>query len=159
MADKVVPFLWYNEHAEAAAEFYCGLIPDSRITRVTRMPADSPSGPAGSVVVVDFVLAGRAFVAMTAGGADGFNHAVSLVLRCESQAEVDRLWEGLLAGGGQPQACGWLRDRYGLCWQIVPTVMFEMMASPDRAAARRASEAMMTMVKFDIANLEAAFRG
>lgn len=158
MADLVVPFLWYSEHAEEAARFYCGLIPDSKIQRISTMPADSPSGPPGSVVVVDFVLAGREFSAMTAGPLDPFNHAVSFVINCDTQAEVDRYWNALLEGGSAEQ-CGWLRDRYGLCWQIVPRVLNEMMASPDRAAAKRAAEAMMKMVKLDIAKLEAAFRG
>ena len=159
MADKIVPFLWYSEHAEEAARFYCSLIPNSRMGRVVSMPAESPSGPPGSVVVVDFTLAGRDFTAMKAGPLDAFNHSVSFVINCDDQAEIDRLWDGLLSGGGQPEQCGWLRDRYGLCWQIVPTVMQEMMASTDRAAAKRATEAMMKMVKFDIAKLEAAFRG
>ena len=159
MADKIVPFLWYSEHAEEAARFYSELIPGSSVQRVTSMPADSPSGPAGSVKVVEFTLAGREFTAMTAGPLDPFNHSVSFVINCETQAEIDTYWDGLLAGGGTPEQCGWLRDRYGLCWQIVPTVMAEMMASPDRAASRRAADAMMKMVKFDIAQLEAAFRG
>jgi predicted 3-demethylubiquinone-9 3-methyltransferase (glyoxalase superfamily) len=159
MADKIVPFLWYSEHAEEAARFYCSLIPDSRLGRVVSMPAESPSGPPGSVVVVDFTLAGRNFTAMTAGPMDPFNHSVSFVINCDDQAEIDRLWNGLLSGGGQPEQCGWLRDRYGLCWQIVPSVLREMMASTDRAAAKRATEAMLKMVKLDIAALEAAFRG
>ena len=157
--DKVVPFLWYSEHAEEAATFYAGLIPDSRVVRVTAMPAESPSGPAGSVKVVEFVLAGRDVFAMKAGPLDPFNQSVSFVFHYDSQDEIDRYWDGLLAGGGREEECGWLRDRYGLAWQIVPRRMFEMMASPDRAAARRASEAMMTMRKFDLARLEAAFRG
>jgi predicted 3-demethylubiquinone-9 3-methyltransferase (glyoxalase superfamily) len=159
MADMIVPFLWYSEHAEEAANFYCGLIPDSKIQRIARLAADSPSGPPGSVVVVEFTLAGRDFCAMTAGPLDPFNHAVSFVINCDTQAEIDKYWDGLLEGGGKPEQCGWLRDRYGLCWQIVPRVLNEMNASPDRAAARRAAEAMMKMVKLDIAKLEAAFRG
>jgi len=159
MAEKIVPFLWYSEHAEEAARFYCGLIPDSKILRVSTMPADSPSGPPGSVVVVEFLLAGREFQAMRAGPLEAFNHAVSFMIHCDTQQEIDRLWDGLLQGGGQAEQCGWLRDRYGLCWQIVPRVLADMMASPDRAAGRRAAEAMMKMVKLDIAQLEAAFRG
>lgn len=159
MPEKIVPFLWYSESAEEAARFYCGLIPDSRILRVSSLNADSPSGPAGSVKVVEFVLAGREFQAMTAGPLDPFNHAVSFMIHCDTQAEIDRLWDGLMADGGRPEQCGWLRDRYGLCWQIVPRQMAEWNASPDRAAARRVAEAMMQMVKLDIAKLEAAFRG
>jgi predicted 3-demethylubiquinone-9 3-methyltransferase (glyoxalase superfamily) len=109
--------------------------------------------------VVEFLLSGQPFVAMSASGQEPFNHAVSFVVNCESQAEVDRYWDGLLQGGGAPEACGWLRDRYGVAWQIVPTVMFQMMADPDTAKAKRAADAMMKMVKFDIATLQAAYAG
>ena len=156
---KITPFLWYAKEAEEAAAFYAATFPDSRVVRVTTMQSDSPSGPPGSVKVVEFVLFGRSFTAMSAGPLDPFNHAVSFVVSCDDQAEVDRYWNALLANGGAPEQCGWLKDRYGLSWQIVPKVMFEMMADPDRAKSKRASDAMMTMVKFDIAKLEAAYRG
>ena len=156
---KITPFLWYAKEAEEAAAFYAATFPDSRVVRVTTMQSDSPSGPPGSVKVVEFVLFGQSFTAMSAGPLDPFNHAVSFVVSCDDQAEVDRYWNALLANGGVPEQCGWLKDRYGLSWQIVPKVMFEMMADPDRAKSRRASDAMMTMVKFDIAKLEAAYRG
>ena len=159
MAEKIIPFLWYSEHAEEAAKFYCSLIPDSKILRISSLAAESPSGPPGSVKVVEFLLAGREFQAMTAGPLDPFNHAVSFMINCDTQAEIDRLWDGLMIGGGKPEQCGWLRDRYGLCWQIVPRQMAEWSASPDRAAAKRVAEAMMKMVKLDMAQLEAAFRG
>ena len=156
---KITPFLWYTKDAEEAASFYASVFPDSRVTHVTPMPSDSPSGPPGSVKVVDFVLCGQAFSAMTAGDApDAFNHAISLFVRCEDQAEIDRYWNALIEGGA-PEQCGWLKDRYGLRWQIVPTVLMNMMADPDRAKAKRATDAMMKMVKFDIAALEAAFEG
>ena len=156
---KITPFLWYDSRAEEAAAFYATIFPDSRIDSVTAMPSESPSGPAGSVKVVDFVLCGQRFSAMTAANPPGtFNHAISMVVRCEDQAEVDRYWNALLEGG-EPQQCGWLKDRYGLYWQIVPTVMFEMMADPDRAKATRATDAMMTMVKYDVAVLQKAFEG
>ena len=155
---KITPFLWYAKDAEEAAAFYASIFPDSRVTRVTAMQSESPSGPPGSVKVVDFVLFGQPFVAMTAGPLDPFNHAVSFVVNCKDQAEVDRYWNALLQGGSA-EACGWLKDRYGLSWQIVPTVLFEMMASPDRAKSKRASDAMMKMVKLDIAALQAAFDG
>jgi len=155
---KITPFLWYAKDAEEAAAFYASIFPDSRVTRVTAMQSESPSGPPGSVKVVDFVLFGQPFVAMTAGPLDPFNHAVSFVVNCKDQAEVDRYWNALLQGGS-PEACGWLKDRYGLSWQIVPTVLFEMMASPDKAKSKRASDAMMKMVKLDIAALQAAFDG
>jgi len=156
---KITPFLWYAKEAEEAAAFYAATFPDSRVVRVTTMQSDSPSGPPGSVKVVAFVLFGQSFTAMSAGPLDPFNHAVSFVVSCDDQAEVDRYWNALLANGGAPEQCGWLKDRYGLSWQIVPKVMFEMMADPDRAKSKRASDAMMTMVKFDIAKLEAAYRG
>ena len=156
---KITPFLWYAKEAEEAAAFYAATFPDSRVVRVTTMQSDSPSGPPGSVKVVEFVLFGQAFTAMSAGPLDPFNHAISFVVSCDDQAEVDRYWNALLANGGVPEQCGWLKDRYGLSWQIVPKVMFEMMADPDRAKSKRASDAMMTMVKFDIAKLEAAYRG
>ena len=156
---KITPFLWYAKEAEEAAAFYAATFPESRVVRVTTMQSDSPSGPPGSVKVVEFVLFGQSFTAMSAGPLDPFNHAVSFVVSCDDQAEVDRYWNALLANGGAPEQCGWLKDRYGLSWQIVPKVMFEMMADPDRAKSKRASDAMMTMVKFDIAKLEAAYRG
>lgn len=155
---RITPFLWYAKEAEEAAAFYVSIFPDSRINRVVSMPSESPSGPPGSVKIVDFVLFGQEFVAMTAGPLDPFNHAVSFVVNCKDQAEIDRYWEALL-DGGTPEQCGWLRDRYGLSWQIVPTVLGEMMAERDPAKAKRASDAMMKMVKIDIAALQKAFAG
>lgn len=156
---KITPFLWYAKEAEEAARFYTAIFPDSRITRVTALPSESPSGPPGSVKVVEFELFGQPFMAMSAGPLDPFNHAISLLVTCEDQAEIDRYWDGLLAGGGKPEECGWLRDRYGLAWQIVPAGFGEMMADPDRARAKRVTDAMLKMVKFDIAALEAAYTG
>ena len=155
---KITPFLWYSREAEEAARFYASVFPDSRVKRVTTLPSESPSGPPGSVKIVEFVLFGQDFVAMSAGPLDPFNHAVSFVVDCEDQRELDRYWNALL-DGGTPEQCGWLKDRYGLSWQIVPAVLGRMMADPDRAKAKRASDAMMTMVKIDIAALEAAFTG
>jgi len=154
---KITPFLWYSTQAEEAAAFYASIFPNSRITRVVTLPSESPSGPPGSVKVVDFVLFGQPFVAMTAGPLDPFNHAVSFVVNCENQTEIDRYWNALLDGGSAEQ-CGWLKDRFGLSWQIVPTALGDMMANPDRAKAKRAADAMLKMVKLDIAGLEAAFR-
>lgn len=156
---KIVPHLWYAKEAEEAARFYARIFPDSRLDRVTPLQADSPSGPAGSVDVVEFTLFGQAFMAISAGPHHSFNDAVSFIVNCDSQAEIDRYWNAILENGGQPQACGWIIDRYGLRWQIVPTVLGEMMADPDRGKARRAAEAMLQQVKFDIAKLEAAYRG
>jgi predicted 3-demethylubiquinone-9 3-methyltransferase (glyoxalase superfamily) len=155
---KITPHLWYVKEAEEAARFYASIFPDSRVDRVTPLPTDSPSGPAGSVAVVEFTLFGQAFMAMSAGPLDPFNHAVSFMVHCEDQAEVDRYWNALLEGG-TPEQCGWLRDKYGVCWQIVPTVLLEMMSASDRDRARRAADAMMKMVKLDIAGLQAAFDG
>ncbi|HWH84433.1 MAG TPA: VOC family protein [Burkholderiaceae bacterium] len=155
---KITPFLWYSNQAEEAARFYASVFPDSRVERVTAMQSDSPSGPPGSVKVVDFVLFGQKFCAMSAAGNEPFNHAASFVVNCETQAEIDRYWNALLEGGA-PEACGWLKDRFGFSWQIVPTLMFELMADPDKARSKRASDAMMKMVKFDIAALKKAAAG
>jgi predicted 3-demethylubiquinone-9 3-methyltransferase (glyoxalase superfamily) len=155
---KITPFLWYATQAEEAAAFYASIFPDSRVERVVTLPSESPSGPPGSVKVVDFVLFGQRFAAMTAGPLDPFNHAVSFVVNCENQAEIDRYWNALL-DGGTPEQCGWLKDRFGLSWQIVPTVLGDIMADPDRAKAKRAADAMLKMVKIDIATLQAAYTG
>jgi predicted 3-demethylubiquinone-9 3-methyltransferase (glyoxalase superfamily) len=156
---KITPFLWYAKEAEEAAALYTSLFPDSRITKVTPLASESPSGPPGSVKIVEFELFGQAFVAMSAGPMDPFNHAVSFVVNCADQAELDRYWDGLLQGGGTPEQCGWLRDRYGVAWQIVPAAMGELMSDPDRAKARRVADAMMKMVKIDIGALQAAHDG
>jgi predicted 3-demethylubiquinone-9 3-methyltransferase (glyoxalase superfamily) len=156
---KIFPFLWYAKEAEEAAKFYASLFPDSRVDRVTAMQSESPSGPPGSVKVVDFTLFGQRFQAMSAGPHHEFNDAISMVVLCEDQAELDRYWNALLEGGGKPQACGWLIDRFGVRWQIVPAVMEEMMADKDAAKSKRATDAMLKMVKLDIATLTKAYRG
>lgn len=155
---KIYTHLWYAKDAEEAARFYASIFPDSHVDLVWALPSDSPSGPAGSVVVVDFTLFGQRFQAMTAGPHHDFNDAISLVVECENQAELDRYWDALLAGGGQPQACGWLIDRYGLRWQIVPTAMDAMMRDGDAARVKQVTDAMLRMVKLDIAALERAYR-
>lgn len=155
---NIVPHLWFPDRVEEAARFYVSIFPDSRVDRVTTAPADSPSGPAGSVVIVEFTLRGQPFQAIAAGPLEPFNHAVSFVVRCDTQADVDRYWNALLEGG-TPEQCGWLKDRYGLSWQIVPTILEEMIADPDRAKAKRAMEAMLTMVKLDVAALQRAYDG
>jgi predicted 3-demethylubiquinone-9 3-methyltransferase (glyoxalase superfamily) len=156
---KIIPHLWYVREAEEAARFYASVFPDSRVDRVTALPAESPSGPAGSVVVVELTLCGQAFMSISAGPHHAFNDAVSFLVNCDSQAELDRYWHALLESGGKPQACGWIIDRYGLRWQIVPTVLGEMMVDDDKEKARRVAEEMLRQVKFDIAKLEAAFDG
>ena len=153
---KITPFLWYAKEAEEAAAFYASLFPDSRVVRVVTMPSESPSGPPGSVKVVDFVLCGQQFSAMTAGPLDPFNHAISFVVNCDDQAEIDKYWNALLEHGGCAEACGWLRDRYGVSWQIVPKMLADMMNEPDRAKAKRVTDAMLQMVKIDVAGLKAA---
>ena len=155
---KIIPHLWYAREAEEAARFYASVFPDTRVDRVTTLPADTPSGPPGSVKIVEFTLLGQPFVAFSAGPLDPFNHAVSFLVSCDSQDEIDRYWNALL-DGGTPEQCGWLKDRYGLRWQIAPRVLSEMINDPDRAKAQRAAEAMLKMVKLDIAALERAYRG
>jgi predicted 3-demethylubiquinone-9 3-methyltransferase (glyoxalase superfamily) len=156
---KITPFLWYATQAEEAAAFYASIFPGSRVKRVVAMQSESPSGPPGSVKVVDFELFGQSFTAMSAGQMDPFNHAISFSVTCEDQAELDRYWNALLQGGGATEACGWLKDRFGVSWQIVPRVLGEMMADPDKAKSKRASDAMLKMVKIDVAALKAAFDG
>ncbi len=158
ISQKITPHLWFTEKADEAAAFYASIFPNSRVDRVTAVPADTPSGPAGSVKVVEFTLAGQPFMAISAGPLDPFNHAVSFVVDCEDQSEVDHYWNKLLDGGAAEQ-CGWLRDRYGLCWQIVPTVLGEMMTNPDRTRAKRVMQAMLKMAKLDIAALRQAYDG
>jgi predicted 3-demethylubiquinone-9 3-methyltransferase (glyoxalase superfamily) len=153
---RIVPHLWYVKDAAQAAEFYVSIFPDSRIDDVTQIPADTPSGPAGSVDVVEFTLAGQPFMAISAGPLDDFNHAISFMVNCATQEEIDYYWSALLQGG-TPEQCGWLRDRYGVAWQINPVMLGEMIKHPDRERARRATEAMLKMQKFDIAELERAF--
>jgi predicted 3-demethylubiquinone-9 3-methyltransferase (glyoxalase superfamily) len=159
MSDKITPCLWFDHDAEEAANFYVSLLPDSRVDNIVRSPADNPSTNEGAVLVVDFTLAGRGYTGLNGGPAFPFTEAVSFMIRCEDQAEVDRLWDSLVAGGGEPSRCGWLKDRFGLSWQIIPKEMLEMLASDDRDSARRAMEAMMTMSKLDVAQLRRAFQG
>lgn len=156
---KVVPFLWYSEKAEEAAAFYVSLLPDSRIDRVSELPTDTPGGPSGTVKVVEFTLAGRPFSAMTAEPMDSFNHSVSFVINCKDQAELDRIWDAFLTNGGKAEMCGWLKDKYGVSWQIMPKTMLEFTMSADRERAKRATEAMLKMVKIDIAELKKAYDG
>jgi predicted 3-demethylubiquinone-9 3-methyltransferase (glyoxalase superfamily) len=155
---RIFTHLWYANEAEEAARFYASILPDSRVDRVTPLPSDSPSGPAGSVKVVDFTLLGRRFQAISAGPHHEFNDAISLVVLCDDQAELDRYWNALLEGGGRAQACGWLIDRFGLRWQIVPAVLDEWMRDADVARAKRVTDAMLEMVKLDVAALERAYR-
>ena len=156
---KIVPHLWYAREAEEAARFYATVFPRSHVDRVTSLPADSPSGPAGSVAVVEFTLFGQSFMAISAGPHDAFNDAVSFLVNCDSQAEIDRYWNAILENGGRPQACGWIIDKYGVRWQITWAGLGAMMSNPDRAGAKRAAEEMLKQVRIDIGRLEAAFEG
>jgi predicted 3-demethylubiquinone-9 3-methyltransferase (glyoxalase superfamily) len=155
---KIFPHLWYARDAEGAARFYASVFPDSRVDRVTALLSDSPSGPPESVKIVDFTLFGQRFQAMSAGPHHEFNDAVSMVVLCDDQAELERYWDALLEGGGKPQACGWLIDRFGLRWQIVPAVLDQMMRDGDPARSKRVTDALLKMVKLDIAALEKAYR-
>jgi len=155
---KITPFMWYATDADEAARFYTSIFPNSRVTGVTTLPSESPSGPPGSVKVVSFELFGQAFTAMTAGKLDAFNHAISFMVSCEDQGEVDRYWEALLQGGST-EACGWLKDRYGVSWQIIPSALMRMMADPDRVRAKRVTDAMLKMIKIDLATLQRAYDG
>ena len=156
---KITPCLWFDGQAEEAANFYVTLLPDSRIDKVVRSPADNPSTSKGEVLVVDFTLNGQKFSGLNGGPQFHFTEAVSFQIHCQDQAEVDRLWNAVLENGGKPSACGWINDRWGLSWQIFPEELLEMISSDDRAAAERAMTAMMDMVKIDLAKLREAFEG
>src|SRR2546430_11877401 len=155
---KIYTPLGYAKGGGEAARFYAPIFPDSRVDRVTPLLSDSPSGPAGSVKIVDFTLLGQRFQAMSAGPHHEFNDAISIVVLCDDQAELDRYWNALLEGGGKAQACGWLIDRFGLRWQIVPAILDELMRDKDPARSKRRAARLMRMVKLDIAALEKAYR-
>lgn len=156
---KITPCLWFDGDAEEAAGFYVTLLPDSRIDAVVRSPADNPSMKKGGVLLVEFTLAGQKYSGLNGGPQFPFTEAVSFMIHCEDQAEVDRLWDAIEGNGGKPSACGWISDRWGLSWQIVPDELLEMLASDDRAAAERAMQAMLEMVKLDLPTLRLAYEG
>jgi predicted 3-demethylubiquinone-9 3-methyltransferase (glyoxalase superfamily) len=157
--DKITPCLWFDGVAEEAARFYTSLFPDSHIDSIDHSPGETPSGPKGMVLTVNFTLAGRSFIGLNGGDDFKFSEAISMSIDCADQAEVDRYWDALLADGGEESVCGWLRDRFGLSWQVIPRQLPEMLKSPDREAAARALEAMLKMVKIDVAELERAYNG
>ena len=159
MSDKIVPCLWFDGDGEEAARFYVSLLPDSRIDSVNRSPVDTPSGPADSVLTVEFTLAGRRYIALNGGANFTFDEAVSFMIMTEDQAETDRLWDALIANGGQENVCGWLKDRWGLSWQITPRRLMELTTDANRARAKAAMTAMMSMRKIDIAALDRAVAG
>lgn len=155
---QVTQHLWFEKDMEAAVDFYVSQIPGSALHWVSTVPADTPSGPAGSVRIASFTLSDQRYMAIEAGPLDPFNHSFSIMVECDTQAEIDRLWEAF-SKGGVIEHCGWLKDRWGLSWQIAPKGLDRMMNDPDRAKARRVTEAMLKMVKFDIAALERAAKG
>jgi len=156
---KIAPCLWFDGQAEEAAALYTSLFPDSRIDRVNRSAGETPSGPEGMVLTVDFTLDGEPFIALNGGSDFQFNEAISFSIDCEDQAEVDRYWDALIANGGEPSVCGWLKDRFGVSWQVVPKVLPEYLRSDDRDAAKRALDAMLKMTKLDVAQLRHAYEG
>lgn len=152
---KISPCLWFDGEAEEAANFYVSLLPSSRIDHVQRNVTDGPAGKAGTVLVVAFTLAGQRFMALNGGTRFEYTHAISFSVDCDDQAEVDRLWDAL-ANGGQVERCGWLKDRYGVSWQIVPRILPKLLGDPDPAKAQRVMQAMLGMIKLDIAGLRKA---
>jgi len=155
---KITPFLWFHDQAEEAVKFYTSIFKNSRIGKITRYDkaGEKAAGrPAGSVMTIEFQLDGQKFVALNGGPQFKFTEAISFVVNCQAQAEVDRFWKKLSAGGKEVQ-CGWLQDKYGLSWQIVPTVLFELLGGKDAAKSQRVMEAMLKMVKLDIKGLKRA---
>lgn len=155
---QLIPCLWFDGNAEEAARFYVSVLPDSAITGVHRAPGDYPSGKEGAVLTVEFTLMGRPFVGLNGGPYFKFNEAISLQLPCETQGEMDRLVNALSAVP-EAEQCGWVKDKYGLSWQIFPRRLTELLADSDKAKARRVFNAMMHMRRIDLAAIEAAARG
>jgi len=156
---KIAPCLWFKDEAEEAVNFYVSLLPNSRIDYVQRNVEDSPGGKEGTVLVIEFTLAGQRFQALNGGVKFEHSYAVSFSIDCADQAEVDRLWDRLLQGGGKEEQCGWLKDKYGMSWQIVPSMLPKMLADPDKEKARCVFQAMLKMVKIDVAALKRAYEG
>lgn len=157
--DRIRPCLWYDGQAQEAAEFYVSVFPDSRIEAIQHGATDWPGGKAGDVILVEFTLFGQSYQALNGGAFTEFNEAVSLSVRCRDQAELDRIWDALRAGGGEEIQCGWLKDRYGLRWQVVPEEFERMMRDADGDRAARLMNAMVQMVKLDMDALRAAYEG
>lgn len=154
---KITPFLWFDDRAEEAVELYTSIFKNSKIKEVSRYGEAGP-GPAGQVMTVNFEIEGQEFIALNGGPVFKFTEAVSFVVNCETQEEVDDLWEKLTDGGEEVQ-CGWLKDKFGLSWQIVPTKLGELMGDPDPVKAQRVTQAMLQMKKLDIAKLQLAYEG
>lgn len=156
---KISPCLWFDTQAEEAARYYTLVFPDSHIDHVQKSSVDYPGGKAGDVLLVEFTLAGLSYQALNGGPHDRFNDAISLSVLCKDQAAVDRLWDALTADGGTPVQCGWLKDKFGVSWQIVPEEFCTMMRDKDTKKSKRVMEAMMHMVKLDLAKLRQAYEG
>ena len=161
---KITPFLWFDDQAEEAANFYTSLFKNSKIDRILRYTEEaakvSQSGrPAGSVLTIEFEIEGQKFVALNGGPLFKFNESISFVMNCETQEEVDYFWGKLTADGGEESACGWLKDKFGLSWQITPTVLIDMLHDKDPEKAERVMKAMLEMQKIDIPKLKAAYGG
>jgi len=155
----VRPHLWYHSQAEEAARFYTSLIPNSQVTRVVRAPLGVPDVEPGTAFIVDFTLDGMPVTAISAGPAFTLDESFSMMLACENQDEIDHYWHALLAGGGEPSQCGWLTDRFGLSWQVFPTSLDALLFSEDTDASARATQAMYSMQKLDLAAIQAAYGG
>ncbi len=155
----ITPCLWFDTQAEEAAKFYASVFPDSSIDYITRSSIDWPAGQAGDVIMVDFTIAGQRYQALNGGPSEPFNDRVSLSVACQDQGEVDHYWEALTADGGEEVQCGWLKDKYGVRWQIVPDAMIAMLRDDNVEKSRRAMEAMVQMKKLDIEALQRAFAG
>jgi predicted 3-demethylubiquinone-9 3-methyltransferase (glyoxalase superfamily) len=158
MLQKIKPFLWFDNQAEEAAKFYCSIFKSSRMLDVARYPEGSPA-PTGSVMIVSFELEGIQFVGLNAGPRFKFTEAISFVVSTDTQEETDYYWNKLTADGGQESACGWLKDKFGLSWQITPKRLIDLLSSKDKATATRVMQAMLAMRKIDIATLERAAAG
>jgi len=156
---KIAACLWFDGQAGEAADFYASAFPDSHVDAVHRAPGDYPSGKEGDVIMVEFTVLGMPFLGLNSGPQFKFDEAVSFQVYTADQAETDRLWNAIVGNGGAESECGWCKDKFGLSWQITPRALMEAVSDPDRAAAKRAFEAMMTMKKIDIATIEAARRG
>jgi predicted 3-demethylubiquinone-9 3-methyltransferase (glyoxalase superfamily) len=157
---KITPFLWFDDQAEEAAKFYASIFKNSKVGRILRYDAEAAKAsgrPVGSVLTIEFELEGQRFTALNGGPQFKFNESVSFVVYCETQNEVDYFWEKLIANGGQESACGWLKDKFGLSWQVTPTVLIEMLHDKDPKKSERVMNAMMKMGKIDISKLKTAY--
>jgi predicted 3-demethylubiquinone-9 3-methyltransferase (glyoxalase superfamily) len=156
---RITTFLWYDQEAEAAAKFYCSIFKSSKILKTERYKAEAGPFPKGGVMTVQFELDGQEFIAMNGGPQFKFTEAISLAIACKDQKEIDYYWKALLAGGGEESMCGWLKDKYGLSWQVYPPVLVGMLADKDAKKAKRTMDAMMQMRKLDLKKLKEAYDG